>query len=779
MQMNKLIGTCLLCAWVWGTQANAQESIKVGNTTRNMITYAPEGLPYNPPLVISLHGMNQDANYQKGQANWEAVADTAKFVVVYPNGINKAWDISGDTDIKFLETVIDTMYNRYHINRNRVYLSGFSMGGMMTYHAMARMSDKIAAFGPVSGIPVDYRNPSGRRAVPIIHTHGTADNVVYYNGDANHPAGGYGSIPEYVKKWAAFDGCDMNPEVIKPYPAGKPGSSATYTRYSGGKDGVEVVLISIEGKGHWHSNDPASVMTTEEIWNFCKRYSLGPEEPEPPALVSAEPENHSFDLPSQDLAFVYTFDEAVDGGEAKAILSGEGMEYPLVLSESGFSKRLTFRLPDGVQLPDGDYTLRVEHLENEAGGVLQSCVFTYTIGVVEVGDELAIETLLSPVWREEQAVVGEGIPTGWKRVNSRKDGTKDEKGSGAANTGGARLKYFPEGGDFDAGFYLSARDYDVCDFYFGSYDGYRLHLLPGQYVLSFNSVYWSAGSEEGKATFDVQVTDGTGKGVWSQVGLLSSGCMDEVSTEKVKGSKAHEYVFSITSEGNYELHFTMSQGWNSIILGGIRMTTQPSVADVYKGGFLRLMKEAARGYEATASDCYAASEDLRTALKIVLDQYEGFVSTAPSEYEEAMEAVEAVWLPLADRKESVDVYVNALETAQEALSGWEKDGFDLTAQAYLDLKEAVRDCAFGQVDMTDNLRMRDAAESLSGYVQKLREEALTVDGVTVSGRPVSVEHYDLSGRRIKPGCRGVTVVRELYRDGSVRVQKRLNVFSSL
>ena len=144
-----------------------------------------------------------------------------------------------------------------------------------------------------------------------------------------------------------------------------------------------------------------------------------------------------------------------------------------------------------------------------------------------------------------------------------------------------------------------------------------------------------------------------------------------------------------------------------------------------------------------------------------------------------MEAVEAVWLPLADRKESVDVYVTALETAQEALSGWEKDGFDLTAQAYLDLKEAVRDCAFGQVDMTDNLRMRDAAESLSGYVQKLREEALTVDGVTVSGRPVSVEHYDLSGRRIKPGCRGVTVVRELYRDGSVRVQKRLNVFSSL
>lgn len=773
MQMNKLLGTCLLCAWAWGQQANAQESIKVGDTTRNMITYAPEGLPYNPPLVISLHGLNQDANYQKGQANWEAVADTAKFVVVYPNGVNKAWDISGDTDIKFLETIIDTMYNRYHVNRNRVYLSGFSMGGMMTYHAMAKMGDKIAAFGPVSGIPVDYREPSGTRPVPIIHTHGTADNVVYYEGDATHPAGGYGSIPEYVKKWAAFDGCDLTPEVIKPYPASKPGSAATYTRYAGGKDGVEVVLISIEGKGHWHSNDPVSVMTTEEIWNFCKRYSLGPGEPEPPTLVSAEPENRSFDLPSQDLVFVFTFDEAVDGGKAKVLLSGEGAEYPLEPVETGFSERLAFRLPDGARLADGDYALRVEHVENEAGGVLESCVFAYTIGMTEVGDRLAIDSLLSCAWREEQVAVGEGIPSGWRRVNGRADGTKDEQESGAAHTGGARLKYFPEGGDFDAGFYLSARDYDVCDFYYGSYEGHRLHLLPGQYVLSFQSIYWSAGSAEGKATFDVQVTDGVGNAVWSRDGLLSSGCMNEVSTEKVEGAKPHEYVFSIKDEGDYELHFTMSQGWNSVILGGVTLTTQPSVADVYKGGFLRLMKEAAQGYEATADGRYAASEDLRAALGAVLEQYEGFASTAPSAYEAAIEAVEAAWRPLAERKESVDLYAEAMETAQDTLSEWEKNGFDLTVQAYLDLKEAVQAYAPDRMDMTDNQRMRDAAESLAVYVQALQEVPALVGGVVMPDSPVDVECYDLGGRKVKPGYRGVAVVRELYRDGSAKTYKKI------
>ena len=133
------------------TNISAQETIQVGNTTRNMITYVPEGLPaYNAPLVISLHGYNQDANYQRTNTKWNAVADTAKFVMVYPNGNNKSWDIGGDTDTRFIEAIIDTMYSRYHINRNRVYLSGFSMGGMMTYHAMSRLSDKIAAFGPAS-----------------------------------------------------------------------------------------------------------------------------------------------------------------------------------------------------------------------------------------------------------------------------------------------------------------------------------------------------------------------------------------------------------------------------------------------------------------------------------------------------------------------------------------------------------------------------------------------------------------------------------------------------
>ena len=48
------------------------EDISVNGLQRNMLVYAPADLPENTPLLISLHGMNQDAPYQQNMANWEA-----------------------------------------------------------------------------------------------------------------------------------------------------------------------------------------------------------------------------------------------------------------------------------------------------------------------------------------------------------------------------------------------------------------------------------------------------------------------------------------------------------------------------------------------------------------------------------------------------------------------------------------------------------------------------------------------------------------------------------
>ncbi len=242
--------------------ADAQTvSIRVGSSQRNMIVYAPSGLN-NPPLLISLHGMNQDPQYQKNQTKYEPIADREKFIVVFPEGINKRWDISGNTDIDFLKVVIDTMVSRYNVDRNRVYVSGFSMGGMMSYHVANRMADRVAAIGPVSGYLFN-NTTSSSRPMPIMHIHGTTDDVVLYSG-----------VASVVEAWRIWNKCPSAGQTTKPYPASTPSSTASLQYWGPCDNGSEIALITLENKGHWHSLD-VNLNSSEELWAFFKKHSLG------------------------------------------------------------------------------------------------------------------------------------------------------------------------------------------------------------------------------------------------------------------------------------------------------------------------------------------------------------------------------------------------------------------------------------------------------------------------------------------------------------------------
>ena len=254
--------------------AQTWEEVKVGTSTRKTLTYVPKNVEKSPALVISLHGMNQDPEYQQKQTKWNALADTEGFIVTYPLGNNRMWDTGGTGDVKFVEAIMKDMELKHNVDKNRIYLSGFSMGSWLGYHCLETLGDKIAAFGPVSGVDIG-KQPRANRMVPIMHIHGTADDVFKYTGDPYHMAGGYPSIEEYVKKWAAYEGCDAsNPQVIRPYPAGSTGPKATRTIYNNVNEGVEVNLIAIDGKGHWHSNEPNGVNSTKELWTFFKRHQL-------------------------------------------------------------------------------------------------------------------------------------------------------------------------------------------------------------------------------------------------------------------------------------------------------------------------------------------------------------------------------------------------------------------------------------------------------------------------------------------------------------------------
>ncbi|MDY4844182.1 MAG: sialate O-acetylesterase [Prevotella sp.] len=241
------------------TNAQTRKTITSEGQKREYLQYAPSDLGSKRPLIISCHGMNQSAQYQ-----WDALkdaktlADKEKFVIVLPEGINSGWDISGDRDINLIKDLIAQMKKDFDIDENRVYLSGFSMGGMLTYHAMNKIPNVIAAFAPISGYPMWGFTYTGKRAIPVIHHHGTGDDVcVYSNVQRN--------IDELVKK----NKCSSTPTITQNYGGY---SHITRKEWGGGTDGVKVVLMELANKGHWISND--GLFTLDEIWKFCKNYSL-------------------------------------------------------------------------------------------------------------------------------------------------------------------------------------------------------------------------------------------------------------------------------------------------------------------------------------------------------------------------------------------------------------------------------------------------------------------------------------------------------------------------
>lgn len=89
------------------------------------------------PLLIYFHGIGCVPLYGAEQSGWHDIADRENFIVVYPKpAIEKRWNI-WDTpklpsDMSFVLALIEHMKQQYSIDESRIYISGFSMGSMMT-----------------------------------------------------------------------------------------------------------------------------------------------------------------------------------------------------------------------------------------------------------------------------------------------------------------------------------------------------------------------------------------------------------------------------------------------------------------------------------------------------------------------------------------------------------------------------------------------------------------------------------------------------------------------
>lgn len=199
------------------------------------------------PVVLNLHGLGSSGFEQQLYSSFDAVADAEEFIVVYPDAIQNNWDLFGNTDVTFLENLVDTIRARYSTN-NCLFSMGMSQGGFLSYKLACDLSSQITAIAVVTGNMITpwLNTCNVSDGMPVMHFHGTADEVVPYNGTFGIPP-----VEEAIAWWAAENMCD-NPPFITPLPDISQGDNSTVHEfiYSGCDYNSEIILYKVIDGGH-------------------------------------------------------------------------------------------------------------------------------------------------------------------------------------------------------------------------------------------------------------------------------------------------------------------------------------------------------------------------------------------------------------------------------------------------------------------------------------------------------------------------------------------------
>ncbi len=239
-------------------------TIDLGGRDRHYRLHKPAALPASARLVVVLHGGFGNAEQAERSYGWDQLADSEKFVVAYPDGVNRAWNVNGGgccgrparenvDDVAFISAAIADVAKNIGIDAARVYATGMSNGGMMSY-TLACDTTLFAAIGPVSGTQLgSCRSP---HPVSVMAVHGTADPLVPYGGG---PGRGFAHVngppvPELNAFWRNIDHC-------QPPTAETSGPVTTST--AGCADNRGVVLITVTDGGHrWPD------FASKRLWQF-------------------------------------------------------------------------------------------------------------------------------------------------------------------------------------------------------------------------------------------------------------------------------------------------------------------------------------------------------------------------------------------------------------------------------------------------------------------------------------------------------------------------------
>jgi polyhydroxybutyrate depolymerase len=252
----------------WSIAPSTTTSTTVVSTARAYSKFIPSSYSKGTslPLVVLLHGYGATGAMQESYMNFESVAETNKFILVYPDGTvdssgRRFWNatdaccdfLSDVADDVYLLSILKEMESSYSIDAKRIYFVGHSNGGFMSYRMACRYPDRIAAIASLAGASYFKTTDCGAKSsVSVLQVHGTKDETILYEGGQILGTSYPGAVAS-ASQWATFNQCTQNAATRSSKFDLEPnitGDETSVTAWTNCQNSSEVELWTMEGAAH-------------------------------------------------------------------------------------------------------------------------------------------------------------------------------------------------------------------------------------------------------------------------------------------------------------------------------------------------------------------------------------------------------------------------------------------------------------------------------------------------------------------------------------------------